>query len=139
MQTSSLIIITLCVAATLTLSAITKKIIKRYDLKKDQISDSKPQRFKLQHKYISINPFHLIIGWLRFNIQRCPCLQTFVINLTNFPITTALHFRKEPMTKRTVDLIIRIGIEIVEWISIILKEKRGNNDSKRNPEKKRKS
>ena len=53
--------------------------------------------------------------------------------------TTALHFRKEPMTRRTVDLIIRIGIEIVEWISIILKEKRGTNDSKRNPEKKRKS
>ena len=51
---------------------------------------------------------------------------------------TALHFRKEPMTRRTVDLIIRIGIEIVEWISIILKEKRGTNDSKRNPEKKRK-
>ena len=50
--------------------------------------------------------------------------------------TTELHFRKGPMTKRTVDLIIRIGIEIVEWISIILKEKRGNNDSKRNPEKK---
>jgi hypothetical protein len=43
------------------------------------------------------------------------------------------------MTKRTVDLIIRIGIEIVEWISIILKEKRGTNDSKRNPEKKRES
>ena len=53
-------------------------------------------------------------------------------------ITTALHFRKEPMTRRTVDLIIRIGIEIVEWISIILKEKRGINDSKRNPKKKRK-
>ena len=53
-------------------------------------------------------------------------------------ITTALHFRKESMTRRTVDLIIRIGIEIVEWISIILKEKRGTNDSKRNPEKKRK-
>ena len=45
------------------------------------------------------------------------------------------------MTKRTVDLIIRIGIEIVEWISIILKEKRGtkNNDSNRNSEKKRES
>lgn len=53
-------------------------------------------------------------------------------------ITTALHFRKGPMTKRTVDLIIRNGIEIVEWISIILKEKRGTNDSKRNSEKKRK-
>jgi len=32
MQTSSLIIIAACVAATLTLSAITKKIIKRHDL-----------------------------------------------------------------------------------------------------------
>ena len=54
-------------------------------------------------------------------------------------IKTALHFRKGPMTKRTVDLIIRIGIEIVEWISIILKEKRGNNDSNRNSEKKHES
>jgi len=54
-------------------------------------------------------------------------------------ITTALHFRRKPMTKRTVDLIIRIGIEIVEWISIILIEKRGNNDSNRNSEKKRES
>jgi len=32
MQTSSLIIITLCVAATLAFSAITQKIIKHYDL-----------------------------------------------------------------------------------------------------------
>ena len=56
-------------------------------------------------------------------------------------MTTALHFRRKPMTKRTVDLIIRIGIEIVEWISIILEEKRGtkNNDSNRNSEKKRES
>ncbi len=54
-------------------------------------------------------------------------------------IMKALHFRKGPMTKRTVDLIIRVGIEIVEWISIILKEKRETNDGKRNPEKKRKS
>ena len=51
-------------------------------------------------------------------------------------ITTALHFRKEQMTRRTVDLIIRIGIEIVDWLSIILKEKREakNNDSNRNSE-----
>ena len=28
------------------------------------------------------------------------------------------------MTKRTIDMIIRIGIEVVEWVSIILKEKR---------------
>ena len=51
--------------------------------------------------------------------------------------TTELHFRKGPMTKRTVDLIIRIGIEIVEWISIILKEERKEtkpNDSKGNSE-----
>ena len=54
-------------------------------------------------------------------------------------MATALHFRKETMTRRTVDLIIRIGIEIAEWISIILKEKRGINDSKGNSEKKRKS
>jgi hypothetical protein len=60
------------------------------------------------------------------------------VDLKTDRITTALHFRKESMTRRTVDLIIRIGIEIVEWISIILKEKRGTNDSKRNPEKKRK-
>ena len=53
-------------------------------------------------------------------------------------MATVLHFRKGTMTKRTVDLIIRIGIEIVEWISIILKEKRGTNDSKRNPKEKRK-
>jgi hypothetical protein len=43
------------------------------------------------------------------------------------------------MTTGTIDLIIRVGIEIVEWISIILKEKRGENDSKRDPEKKRES
>jgi hypothetical protein len=44
------------------------------------------------------------------------------------------------MTRCTVDLIIRIGIEIVDWLSIILKEKKEakNNDCKRNPEKKRK-
>ena len=55
-------------------------------------------------------------------------------------ITTALHFRKEPMSRRTVDLIIRIGIEIVDWFSIIHKDKREtkNNDSYRTSEKKRK-
>ena len=50
---------------------------------------------------------------------------------------TALHFRKGPMTKRTVDLIIRIAIEVVDWLNIILKEKRKggnkNNGNKRNP------
>ena len=56
-------------------------------------------------------------------------------------IATAHHFRKEPMTRRTVDLIIRIGIKIVEWLSIILKEKRGNktNDGKGNSKEKRES
>jgi hypothetical protein len=47
------------------------------------------------------------------------------------------------MTKRTVDLIIEIGLEIVEWISIILKEKRKggdkDNDSKENSKNKRQS
>jgi hypothetical protein len=35
------------------------------------------------------------------------------------------------MTKRTVELFIEIGLEIVEWISIILREKRkgGNKDN----------
>jgi len=44
------------------------------------------------------------------------------------------------MTKRTVDLIIRIAIEIVDWLNIILKEDRRteNNDSKGNSKKKRK-
>ena len=37
------------------------------------------------------------------------------------------------MTQRTIDLLVRIGIEIVDWINILLKEKRGNgkNDSNR--------
>jgi len=38
--------------------------------------------------------------------------------------TTVLRYRKEPMEKRTVDLLIKIVIEIVDWISVILKEKR---------------
>jgi len=46
--------------------------------------------------------------------------------------TENFQFRKGTMTERTIDLIIRIGIEIVEWISTILKEKRRKNDSKRN-------
>ena len=58
-------------------------------------------------------------------------------------ITTELHFRKGPMTKRTVDLIIRVAIEVVDWLNLILKEKRkgGNkdNDSKRNSKKERES
>ncbi len=51
-------------------------------------------------------------------------------------VKKALHFKKGPMTKRTVDLIIRIAIEVVDWLNLILKEKRkgGNkdNDGKRN-------
>jgi hypothetical protein len=47
MQTSSLIIITLCVAATLTLSAITKKIIKHYD---SESSDNQQQPKDFQPK-----------------------------------------------------------------------------------------
>ena len=37
------------------------------------------------------------------------------------------------MTQRTIDLLVRIGIEIVDWINIILKDKRrpNNNDSNR--------
>ena len=40
------------------------------------------------------------------------------------------------MTKRTIDLIVRIGIEIAEWISIILKEKR--RETKQNDGKSKK-
>jgi hypothetical protein len=45
------------------------------------------------------------------------------------------------MTKRSLDLIIKIAIEIVEWISITLKEKRRteNNDGKGNSKKKQES
>ena len=47
------------------------------------------------------------------------------------------------MTKRTVDLIIRVAMEIVNWLTIILKEKRNggdkNNDSKGNSKEERKS
>ena len=42
------------------------------------------------------------------------------------------------MTKRTVDLIIGIAIEVFEWLSIILKEKKRrvkNNDGKRDSKK----
>lgn len=36
------------------------------------------------------------------------------------------------MTKRTIDLLVRIGIEIVDWINIILKEKRRPDNNDRN-------
>ena len=42
------------------------------------------------------------------------------------------------MTQRTIDLLIRIAIEIVEWINRHTEKKRGPNDSKGTSEKKRK-
>ena len=43
------------------------------------------------------------------------------------------------MTQRTIDLLVRIAIEIVDFIDTILKRKRGSsNDSKGTSEKKRK-
>ena len=36
------------------------------------------------------------------------------------------------MTQRTIDLLINIGIEIVDWINIILKEKRRPDKNDRN-------
>ena len=42
------------------------------------------------------------------------------------------------MTKRTVELILGIAIEVFEWLSIILKEKKRrtkNNDGKRDTKK----
>jgi hypothetical protein len=37
------------------------------------------------------------------------------------------------MTQRTIDLFVKVAIEIVEWINILLKEKRrpDNHDSNR--------
>jgi hypothetical protein len=37
------------------------------------------------------------------------------------------------MTKRTTDMLIKIAIEVFDWINILLKEKRrkGKNDRKR--------
>jgi hypothetical protein len=41
------------------------------------------------------------------------------------------------MTQRTIDLLARIALEIVEWINIWLKEKRRpQHDGKRTSEKK---
>ena len=38
------------------------------------------------------------------------------------------------MKKQTVDLIIRIGIEVAEWLAIILKEKwKSQQNSKKRP------
>ena len=52
MQTSSLIIITVCVAATLTLSAITKKIIKHYDSDRPD-NEQQPKDFQPEREDIS--------------------------------------------------------------------------------------
>ena len=52
MQTSSLIIITLCVAATLTLSAITKKIIKHYDSDRPD-NQEQPKAFQPKSENVS--------------------------------------------------------------------------------------
>ena len=52
MQTSSLIIITLCVAATLTLSAVTKKIIKHYDPDRPD-NQQQPEDFQPEREDIS--------------------------------------------------------------------------------------
>ena len=42
------------------------------------------------------------------------------------------------MKKRTVDLIIKIGIEVAEWLSVILKEKwKSQQNSKKRPSKTR--
>jgi hypothetical protein len=37
------------------------------------------------------------------------------------------------MTQRTIDLLVRIAIEIVDWVNILLKERK-NNDSQRDSE-----
>jgi hypothetical protein len=52
MQTSSLIIITLCVAATLTLSAVTKKIIKHYDSDRPD-NQEQPKDFQPKSENVS--------------------------------------------------------------------------------------
>ncbi|WP_419664249.1 hypothetical protein [Desulfosarcina variabilis] len=40
------------------------------------------------------------------------------------------------MTQRTIDLFVRIAIEVVDWINILLKEKKrkGKNDRNRTTE-----
>jgi hypothetical protein len=43
------------------------------------------------------------------------------------------------MTQKTIDLLVRIAIEIVDWINIVLKEKRGTNDRYRNSKSQSKS
>ena len=36
------------------------------------------------------------------------------------------------MTQRTIDLFVKIAIEIVDWINILLKEKRRPDNNDRN-------
>ncbi len=52
MQTSTLTIITLCVAATLALSAITKKIMKHYDSDRSD-NQQRPKDFQPKREDIS--------------------------------------------------------------------------------------
>ena len=34
------------------------------------------------------------------------------------------------MTQRTIDLLVRIAIEVVDWINILLKEKKGKQNDR---------
>ena len=34
------------------------------------------------------------------------------------------------MTQRTINLLVKIAIEIVDWINILLKEKKGNQNDR---------
>jgi len=43
------------------------------------------------------------------------------------------------LTKKTLDLLTRLGVEIVEWISIILKENRSGKNKKKDSKNKKKS
>ena len=42
------------------------------------------------------------------------------------------------MTQRTIDLLVKIAIEIVDWINILLKEKRRHDNNDRNRTSKKK-
>ena len=42
------------------------------------------------------------------------------------------------MTQRTIDLLVKIAIEIVDWINILLKEKRRPDNNDRNGTSKKK-
>jgi len=45
-----------------------------------------------------------------------------------------LHFKRRAMAKHYVELIIRIIIEIADWLKTRNNNGRKNNESKRNPE-----